>query len=137
MEGNWEKALAAYQQMKKEKPDDRAFQEETINSSGYNLLGNGQEKMAAEVFKMNIALHPKSANTYDSYADALVELGDKQQAIANYQKALKLDPKLTETKKKLDDLMKANWSISNPLYLISQQTTYKQWNNTASSSDMP
>jgi tetratricopeptide (TPR) repeat protein len=104
MEGNWEKALASYQQMKDANPDDAAFKEATINRIGYDLLLNVDKKMAAQVFKMNIALYPKSANTYDSYADALVELGEKQMAIENYKKTLKLDPNLVETKKKLKEL---------------------------------
>jgi hypothetical protein len=37
------------------------------------------------------ALHPQSANAFDSLREAYLESGDKPQAIANYEKSLALD----------------------------------------------
>ena len=42
---------------------------------------------------MNVESFPKSANVYDSLAEAYFEKGNKKMAIANYEKALELDPK--------------------------------------------
>lgn len=54
-------------------------------------------------FKMNIDNYPASANAYDSMGDFYVELNDKTNAIATYQKALSLK-EITDTKKKLGKL---------------------------------
>lgn len=70
------------------------FAEEDLNSWGYRLLHNkNQTKYALEVFKLTSNLYPKSANAYDSLAEAYMLLGDKENAINNYQKTLELNPK--------------------------------------------
>ena len=40
-----------------------------------------------------MARFPKSANTYDSLAEAYLAVGDKAKAIEFYEKALAIDPK--------------------------------------------
>jgi tetratricopeptide (TPR) repeat protein len=47
---------------------------------------------AIEVFKMNVAAFPQSANVWDSLGEAYRAKGDPEAAIRNYQKALELDP---------------------------------------------
>jgi len=48
---------------------------------------------AMEVFKLNKDLFPKSSNVYDSYAEALMKLGKKEEAIKNYKISVKMNPK--------------------------------------------
>ena len=68
--------------------------EDVINEYGYKFLyGTRQIDKALDLFKMNMQNYPQSANTYDSYAEALLTKGDKQNALVYYEKALKLDPK--------------------------------------------
>ena len=59
-----------------------------FNQLGGNLLYRssfeGYERLALEVFKINIFLFPASFNTYDSYAGELRATGKKQEAIIMY-----------------------------------------------------
>ncbi|TGE20215.1 serine hydrolase [Hymenobacter elongatus] len=67
--------------------------EDEVNDWGYSLLRQQQVPQAVEVFKLNVSLHPKSANCYDSLAETYQELGNKTLAAKNYRQVLKLDPK--------------------------------------------
>jgi len=49
---------------------------------------------AVKIFEYNAKRFPNSANVFDSLAEGYYNSGDKVNALANYQKALKLDPKL-------------------------------------------
>jgi tetratricopeptide (TPR) repeat protein len=53
---------------------------------------------AIEVFKLNAEAYPESANVYDSLAEAYAAAGNKEAAIENYRKALKIDPSLESAK---------------------------------------
>lgn len=69
--------------------------EATLNRLGYSLLysGQGQEKDAITVFQRNIQEFPASSNVYDSLGEAYMKVGQKDLAIANYEKSLQLNPK--------------------------------------------
>lgn len=64
--------------------------ENELNRYGYQLMQAGDIEGAMEVFEMNVKMHPKSWNVYDSYAEALTAKGDKKNAIKNYKKAKSL-----------------------------------------------
>jgi CubicO group peptidase (beta-lactamase class C family) len=66
--------------------------EREMNRTGYEYLETGKTKEAAEIFKLNVEAFPKSANTYDSYGEALMALGNKTEAIENYKQSVKLNP---------------------------------------------
>lgn len=63
----------------------------TFNRMGYDFLRDRNYEDAIEVFKMNVALYPKSSNVYDSLADAYLRSGDSLQAFNNYKKALEFN----------------------------------------------
>jgi len=63
-----------------------------MNQVGYQLMRDGKVKEAAEVFKLNMEAFPESANTYDSYAEALMNLEDTKGAIKNYRIAVDMNP---------------------------------------------
>jgi predicted alpha/beta superfamily hydrolase len=64
-----------------------------VNSMGYAMLYATKDvKKAIAFFEYNISNFPKSANAYDSLGEAYLIKGDKDQAIKNYNKSLKLDP---------------------------------------------
>lgn len=67
--------------------------EESINSTGYWLFWQKQLADAILVFQLNVELHPKSSNAYDSLGEALMANNEKDLAIQNYQKSLELNPK--------------------------------------------
>ncbi len=67
------------------------FGEADINAMGYAYLLEFRKPEVAElVFRCNTRLFPKSANVYDSYAEALLANGKKDAARANYKKAVEL-----------------------------------------------
>jgi Flp pilus assembly protein TadD len=63
-----------------------------INTLGYMLLRGDKVEEAIEIFKLNVAEHPQSWNAYDSLGEAYMKKGEKELAIANYQKSLELNP---------------------------------------------
>lgn len=65
---------------------------ERLNALGYELIGAGKTATAVAVFEFNVAQHPEYANGYDSMGEGYMLIGEKQRAIANYERALELDP---------------------------------------------
>src|SRR5690349_4175437 len=66
-------------------------------SVAYNLLGysyrqRGDYSSAEEAFKKYIELIPNDPNPYDSYAELLLKMGKFDESIAQYRKALSIDP---------------------------------------------
>jgi CubicO group peptidase (beta-lactamase class C family) len=88
----FERALEVVNEAKKK---DEKFQvaELDLNAWGYLLLQQKQTKQAIEIFKLAVSLYPKSANTYDSLAEAYEIEGDRALAIKNYRRSLELNPK--------------------------------------------
>lgn len=101
---DYEGGLKAYQALQQQQPDSRWVQEGTLNSFGYELMGNDQIDLAISIFRLNVALYPNSSNVYDSLGEAYLNNGDKALAAKNYQKSLQLDPKNTNALKVLKEL---------------------------------
>lgn len=99
-----EAAVAQYRELKQKGFGDVYTSESDMNAWGYRLLANRQVKEAIEIFKLNVEAYPKSANVYDSLAEAYVLNGDQQLAIENYKKALAIDPQLESSRKALQAL---------------------------------
>ena len=76
----------------RESGSDIYFNEGSINQLGYNWMGGGKISEAIEVFKLNVEVFPQSSNVYDSLGEAYKKNDDKQKAILNYNKSLKLNP---------------------------------------------
>jgi len=66
--------------------------ENELNLYGYQLMNQGEQDKAIEMFKLNTQRHPKSANAWDSLGEGYVTKGDKKNAIANFKKSLSLNP---------------------------------------------
>lgn len=73
-------------------------QENFINGLGYYLVGKKKMKEAIDIFKVNVAAYPKSGNTYDSLAEAYMNIGDKQRAIEFYRMAIEVEPNYANAK---------------------------------------
>lgn len=89
--------------------------EDEMNSLGYDFLGNSNpyhlpEKhfnlQAIETFKINAGMFPNSWNAFDSYAEALLANGQKEEAIKMYKKSIELNPKNENGKKVVEELLK-------------------------------
>jgi len=66
--------------------------EDKFNQAGYNLLNQNQTEGALFVFQLNTKLYPKSANVWDSFAEANWKTKKIDKAIEYYNKAIELDP---------------------------------------------
>ncbi len=102
-----DKAMVFYEDLKSTSADDYAINENELNTLGYQLLQEHMVNESLVVFKLNTVEYPKSANVYDSYGDALLEMGDSLQALDNFQKAFKMDSTLDYSKEKSESLEKA------------------------------
>lgn len=69
-----------------------SIREDEFNSMGYDLMNDNKLDAALEIFRMNVGLFPASYNVYDSYGEALAKKGQKEAAIAMYNKSLALKP---------------------------------------------
>ncbi len=90
---------------KKENKSEYIIVEDEMNILGYQFLQRGKTKEAIEVFRLNTEAFPESFNTWDSFAEAYMISGDKENAIKYYKKSLELNPQSTsaiEALKKLE-----------------------------------
>ncbi len=104
--GGLEEAKKVYQDFRSHPSYKNDITEGEMNRYGYNLLGQGKKEVALEVFKLNSESYPNSFNTWDSLAEAYMLLGDKKQAITNYEKSLELNPNNTNATNQLVKLRK-------------------------------
>lgn len=88
---NYDKALEGYLAIQKEDSTSAVLNQYDFNRYGYKFMKDENYKDAIEVFKLNVALHPKSDRTYSSLANAYVKTGDSLKAYQNYKKALKFN----------------------------------------------
>ncbi|MCW8851000.1 MAG: serine hydrolase, partial [Melioribacteraceae bacterium] len=91
-EGKIEGALDLYRKIKANNPSDKYVSEDRLNRMGYILMGNDNLNGALAIFKLNVEFYPNSGNCYDSLGEAYMKLGNNQQAIKNYMKAIELNP---------------------------------------------
>jgi tetratricopeptide (TPR) repeat protein len=101
-------AVKQYYELKSGHPKDYNFDEQELNTLGYQLLGKKNFKDAIRIFQLNVEAYPQSANTYDSLAEAYMDNGDRDLAIANYQKSLQLNPSNKNAAEMLKKLNSSN-----------------------------
>lgn len=77
------------------------FSEASLNNFGYELLGKKNAADAIRVFTLNTEEYPKSANGWDSLAEAYLKSGDTTTAQRHYEKSLELDPENKNAKEML------------------------------------
>ncbi len=106
LKGDFDQTLKTYQSLKKKNEDDPAVSERNLNSLGYRFLQKEKNKVAKDIFEINMMLYPESFNVYDSYAEACMELGENDLAIKNYQKSLRLNPKNDNARNQIKKLEK-------------------------------
>ncbi|MBY0572283.1 MAG: class A beta-lactamase-related serine hydrolase [Undibacterium sp.] len=104
-EKGYETAIPTYDAMKKS-DSDFFLREEVVNEWGYALLGQNKDAQAIEIFKLGIYVFPKSANAYDSLAEAYEKVGDKDNAILQYKKCVELEPNNPHALERLATLVK-------------------------------
>jgi CubicO group peptidase (beta-lactamase class C family) len=103
-------ALDCYAELQKSGEVQGQAAEAALNQVGYTLLygvsSSGHEREAITVFQRNVQEFPASSNVYDSLGEAYMVAGQKDLAIANYEKSLQLDPKNKNAVEHLKELRK-------------------------------
>jgi tetratricopeptide (TPR) repeat protein len=99
-----DQAVQQYHDLKAAQSSAYNFDEEQLNSLGYRLIREKKFAEAVRIFQLNVEDYPKSGNVYDSLAEGYMDAGNKAQAIANYQRALQLNPKNLNAKLRLQKL---------------------------------
>jgi CubicO group peptidase (beta-lactamase class C family) len=89
---NVENAIKEYNVLKENYPDEYNFNEYSLNSLGYQLLGINRVQDAIEIFKLNVKEYPDAFNPYDSLGEGYMIAGEKEQAMKYYKKSLELNP---------------------------------------------
>ena len=85
-------AAERYRQWRADPINAYADAEDQVNGLGYELMATKRLDQAIEIFRLNVAAFPRSANTYDSLGEAYRTRGDREAAINSYEKALELNP---------------------------------------------
>lgn len=80
------------------------YDDRFLNYFGYKFLNADRSDIALRLFKINTELFPKVANTFDSFAEAYLKMGDKENAIKNYKKTLALDTENIRVKNTIHEL---------------------------------
>ena len=97
-------AVARYHQLYETKKNDFDFDEDQINSVAYKFMNNGMYQYAIGLLKLNAETYPDSYIIYDGLGEAYMLIGNKELAIENFQKSLKLNPKDTNAEDLLNKL---------------------------------
>ena len=88
-----DRATEQYRELKATQPTLYNFDEDELNSLGYQLIHVKKFSDAVRVLQLNADAYPTSSNAYDSLGEAYMEYGIKPLAIANYERSLQLNPK--------------------------------------------
>ena len=104
-----DQALQHYQELKQNYSVKGAydFSERSLNVFGYEVLEK-DATAAIRVFTLNAQVFPKSANVWDSLAEANMKAGNMKSAERYYEKSLKLDPKNDGARANLKKIREAN-----------------------------
>lgn len=103
-----EEGIQLYKNLKRNSFNKFYFDMHQLNLLGYMLLWNNKKEEALEILKLNAEEYPDHWNSYDSLGDIYKEIGDFENAIIAYNKALVLNPERKQTKEKLNILQENN-----------------------------
>ena len=87
-----DRAVRNFKRTKASKENKLTYEESDLNILGYALLNRQMNSESVKVFKLALEIYPNSANLYDSLGEAFMRIGDKKNAILNYEKSLQMNP---------------------------------------------
>jgi uncharacterized membrane protein len=82
------------------------FDEDELNTLGYQLIREKNYNGAIRVLALNTQVYPKSGNTWDSLGEAYMDDGDIADAVANYHKSLSINPRNQNAREMLANMGK-------------------------------
>jgi hypothetical protein len=94
-------AEAAYDEYRRRHP---GFTGLEVNALGYQLLGEGRTDAAVAVFEWNARDYPTQWWAWDSLGDGYRAAGERDEAVAAFEKALELNPSNDNARNALTDL---------------------------------
>ena len=77
-----------------------------MNSAGYAAASEGKLDHAHSILTLATELFPESANAWDSLGEITLLMGDRDEAIEHYKRALEIDPDFPSAKAQLQTLQK-------------------------------
>ncbi len=77
-----------------------------MNSAGYAAANEGKLDHAHSILTLATELFPESANAWDSLGEITLLMGDRDEAIEHYKRALEIDPDFPSAKAQLQTLQK-------------------------------
>ena len=87
------KAIETYNRISKSlSKNSFVFNEDELNSLGYQMIKENKLEEAIKLFKLNVEEYPESANVYDSLGEGYMNNGQIDLAIENYERSLELNP---------------------------------------------
>jgi hypothetical protein len=86
------------------------IRESEVNTLAYAYLNRGDGAFALKLFRINTLAFPRSANTFDGLADALIATGDSRGAAAAYRRVLELLPGDSSLSPSMREALKNNAS---------------------------
>jgi len=89
---NISEGIAYYHELKQNKREQFYSNESEFNNLGYHFLWKGETESALQIFTINVAEFPESANVYDSRGEAYYNLKDFALAKKDYERSLLLNP---------------------------------------------
>ena len=78
--------------------------EQRINAAGYGAAFADDMDRSIAILRMNTELFPASANTWDSLGEVTLYLGNRDDALRFYRKALEVDPDLASAAEQIQKL---------------------------------
>jgi tetratricopeptide (TPR) repeat protein len=100
--GRYDDALKAYQTLRDAHDD--AAKEDYLNARGMDLVHKHQLQAGLALLRINTALYPNAANTWDSLGAAYLAQGNKAMARDSYRQALRVDANFASAKQALANL---------------------------------
>lgn len=84
--------IRQYRELRRTEPRDHNFGDETLIDLGYDLIDDRRLAEASAIFAFNLEMFPKSAYSYDGFADIALAQGDRRKGVAYFEKSLSIDP---------------------------------------------
>jgi tetratricopeptide (TPR) repeat protein len=99
--GSVDSAVKSFREFKAEPINKYAATEEPLLIAGSRFLSQKKLEQALVLFKLNAEEHPHSFRSWFALGETYFQMGNKEQAIKNFEKSLELNPKYYDANERL------------------------------------